>query len=320
MEIIDPVGEPEPPPVDADVLPRNDDPGAGTLDAYGGFVLERGDSDRARRWGGVARSTSGAFVAELQRDLVALGHWISSGASAKHRGMLVDGVFGRGVTGAVTLFQRENGLRQTGKVDRATAGKMREKLDGDRRRAGHAPRRVPGATFVQLPPSPHYFRYGDIPRDPAGIVQDIWGTREMIDCIQKAAADWAALGRKPFQVGDISLYEGGYFPPHKSHRDGTGADITGASVGDIRRADYDKEGALHLARLFARHGARRILFNCKYVVDKCSAVKSCKYHHHHFHLDIPDKPISQPRPSVECKGCHRDVHAACDYAGKRSRI
>ena len=228
--------------------------------------------------------------------------------------MKADGDFGVSVKGAVYLFQREHDLPKTGEVDAATASEIKG-THADCKRAGHSPTNCAGATFYQLPPSKNYGRYGSYPFDANRILLDVWGTRAMIDCLTKAGAAWAAKGYGPFLIGDISLQDGGKFDPHSSHREGTAADIAGGQWCDIRKATFNKEESLELAKTFVASGVKRVLFNCKYVIDKCAEAKALAHHHHHFHIDAVKIPTSA-HPDQECKDCV--LKASCDYPGKRS--
>jgi peptidoglycan hydrolase-like protein with peptidoglycan-binding domain/GH24 family phage-related lysozyme (muramidase) len=285
---------------------------------YGGHALRKGDADAAQRWGGAIHAAETAtHVEALQRDLAGLGYWIS--AASKEHGMAADGGFGGRTHGAVLLFQREHGLKETGVVDEATASAIKSKPQGSYKRPGRAPKNVPGATFYQLPPSLHLGRYpADEHLDASSIVQDIWGTRAMIDFLLAGGAAWAKKSKKLPLVGDISLMDGGPMTDHKGHQDGQGVDVAGTDGCDIRRKTFDKQEALDLAKTLVDSGAKRILFNCKFVIDGCDKVKACAAHHHHFHVDVVDLPIG-PKPAVECLYCHEDVYAACDHPGKAKR-
>lgn len=312
---IDPVDETLPDdPYDGD-LPPDPDPPADDGIKYGGYVLRRDDKDAVKKWGGKTRAVQGDFVAELQRDLASLGYWISNPSDETHRGMNADGHFGGRTRSAILLFQQEWGLSRTGIADTATADAIKAKVSEGASRPGHSPRNVPGAEFFQLPPSKNFGRYGDIMADNG----DIWGTKAMIDCITAAADEWMKLGNAVFQVGDISQKEGGKMPGHNGHRTGTGVDIKNyRGIADISRTGYSMEETLKLANILMDNGAKRILFNCAYVIDKCDDVHAYASHHHHFHVDVV--PIAtRKRSHQECNGCHPTVYKNCTYSKKRTR-
>lgn len=109
---------------------------------YGGFALALNDSDATKQWGGEVRTVDGEFVAELQRDLVALGYWVSNPASATGKGRVSDGDFGANVEKAVKTFQTEefcidasgnwsavNLAEVTGIVSLRTAQAIKARLD-----------------------------------------------------------------------------------------------------------------------------------------------------------------------------------------------
>ena len=107
--------------------------------------------------------------------------------------------------------------------------------------------------FVQLPqnvPGADFYNYGT-PR--AGAAQ--YGTPKMVQVIQDVAKQWKAMGGPSLGVGNMSLENGGHFPPHDDkggHTDGSGADIrpvrkdgrsTGVSYNDPA---YDRQGTQRL--------------------------------------------------------------------------
>jgi murein endopeptidase len=53
---------------------------------------------------------------------------------------------------------------------------------------------------------------------------DDWGTLALCKCIQKTGRDWG-IAPPRMGVGDMSLQNGGYFPPHGSHQNGIDVDM-----------------------------------------------------------------------------------------------
>lgn len=281
---------------------------------YGNFALALNDNDSTKLWGGEIRTVKGDFVAELQRDLVALGYWISDGATTN--GMVTDGKFSKRTKGAVCTFQRELALPETGIVDRGTASKIKE----CRAKTGwNRPSHVAGTygDFLQLKPSNHIRRYlEDI--DGNGVVTDNWGRSEVIDLLNTLADDWAAKGNGAIQIGDISAYEGGAKSGHNSHKKGTQVDICYGNATNITSSSFDREKSLEYANAVIAAGAHWILFNCKYVVDSISTASAMIKHHHHFHVEATSQTYLRDAAN-ECALCHADVYKACTYSGKIKR-
>jgi len=281
---------------------------------YGGYTLQKGDKDILHKWGGEIQSKDGEYVKELQKDLVKLGYWISHPIS--ENGMKADGDFGNKVRGAVITFQKEHELTADGKVGSRTAEKIKTAVsDSEFKRPGH--QTPTHGRFYQLEPSEDFDRYSP-DYDSNHVLNDVWGTQKTRDMIRDAASAWMEEGKHKFAIGDISKYNGGYFSPHSSHKDGTGVDFDSDIYCSIDRVTFNKEDALELAKLLVEKGAKRILFNCKYVIDECAEVYALKKHHHHMHIDT--KEIStRDHQEWECKWCKRSVYDSCSYREKSQR-
>lgn len=281
---------------------------------YGGYELQEGDKDSERKWGGETREEEGEYVTELQEDLVSLGYWVSNADTTN--GMDCDGHFGLKTKGAVITFQREHELQEDGKLTTETATKIKECTQNENyERPSHTAGEY--GEFIQLPPSDNYGRYFST-YDENGFLIDIWGTADTIEMIQDTAEDWINDGNEKFLVGDISKYNGGYFENHSSHKDGTGVDIDSYIACSINTSTFNKEKALDLAEFFMDNGAERILFNCKYVIDKCENVYAYVDHHHHFHVDSKEHD-TESNTAFECKLCKKSVYNTCDYEEKAER-
>ncbi len=79
---------------------------------------------------------------------------------------------------------------------------------------------------------PHILKDGvSLPSTGVGFIaprrKRVWGTPHTVSAIMTACADLARKypGTAPIYVGDLSFKNGGYMPPHKSHRVGIDADI-----------------------------------------------------------------------------------------------
>jgi len=174
-------------------------------------------------------------------------------------------------------------------------------------------------TFYQLQPSKNFQRYlATYESATVSKLKDVWGTKKTIKMINNTAKKWVEDGNSIFYVGDISLYNGGYFSPHSSHQDGTGVDIGSAVICDISKAGFNREKAKELALLFINKGATRLLFNCKYVVDSHTKVYAVIGHHHHFHVDTKASS-ALPHPELLCAQCKKSTYDACPTTVRATR-
>ncbi|MBI4615214.1 MAG: penicillin-insensitive murein endopeptidase [Planctomycetes bacterium] len=164
-----------------------------------------------------------------------------------------------------------------------------------------APIRFFGASFLLLAAAATAFgqdvtRFVEMPESPDGSYRlssgvgsgRHWGRSETIRHLLLVAREWRA--RHPegpvLAFGDISKPEGGPFPPHKTHDDGLAIDVTtrGPNVCSIGHAD--QETSLELARLFVQFGARQILYNHAFVIDRVPEVERWPDHDDHFHVVV----------------------------------
>lgn len=144
----------------------------------------------------------------------------------------------------VYTIRKGDTLARIAKKFHVTVGQIKRwnRLKGDRLRAGQRLRvatpvetrsaRMKGA--VQLPAGDGWHR-----KNP----DESWGTPHAVGVIHEALVAWRTRhpDAPPIVVGDISRRHGGYFPPHRSHRDGR--DI------DIGLPARDKRPLKHFARL-----------------------------------------------------------------------
>lgn len=265
---------------------------------YGCYNLRKGDKDSKKKWGGIKReSDDGHYIEDLQRDLVKLGYWISS--PSKDFGMLIDGIYGDKVYGAVWLFQKEHGLNKTGEVDLETASNIHQTTKD--LREGEMYRR-PGnfindelGEFYQLPPS-MFFTHDAPQYSEQNYLIDIWGKKTLIECIIKTAKEWVTAGNEKFRVGDLSKENDGNFLPHSGHRNGEVADIKSYDYCNLRNNRFNRKKSKDLAEKLFDNGIRQILFNCKYVIDEFTTqnnreVCALADHHHHFHINLGEDNI-----------------------------
>ena len=272
---------------------------------YGGYTLQAGDDDGDKKWGGRTEENwyyppphkipedlkkKGGFVKELQEDLVELGYWVSgpkSNSDEIRHGVDCDGDFGGKTRGAVVTFQREHKgeLNDTGKVDKDTAYKIKNStLSNKWSRPAN-----PTKGFYQLPPSEETVHYS--PKyDNLGMIDDIWGTKKLVDTIRETAHTWWEWYGEPIYVGDMCAHDGRNIN-HQSHRDGTDVDIgrVPCNILGWKGTDFKPLRALELAKLFLDKGAVRVLFNCKFIHENLEGVYPLADHHHHFHVDVSGK-------------------------------
>ncbi len=346
---------------------------------YGGYELQLNDKDSEKKWGGAVQSEDGAYVKELQKDLLKLGYWISSPTSKTGKGMLTDGEFGSSVENAVKTFQLEHLCLKdskdidnsklnliTGKVDSKTANKIKEQGEkiGSKKWLRPVHKAIQSwklygisktgssREFYQVTPSKGYYRvsvdYGKNNeytwgkrinnikkykckcfevienKDFSWLIADSWGTKEMVQFLRDVGDEWygkivSIKTVPPFMIGDTSSFKGGPLYPHNSHQDGTGVDTNGVicSTRDFTEA-WHRDCAVELAKLFKDKGAKRILFNCHYVIKKVSIVQQLVAHHHHFHVDGPGSSASPLTDRYTT--CHQcGLFSSCDKKINRVR-
>ncbi len=280
-------------------------------EVYGGFELQKGDNDQAKKWGGTVQEKEGGFVEELQRDLVKLGYWVSNANGTN--GMVCSGTFDKYTKGAVITFQRENKLIEDNIIRKNIGNKIKECLKKENyQRPSHQAGEY--GDFIQLKPSENYLRYFAT-YDSSNVLNDIWGTRETIKLIEDVAKEWKSKNLGIFMVGDISLYNGGKIPNHGSHKDGSCVDID-HNVCSIDKTVFNRENSLILADLFRKHGAKRILFNCKYITENCTITYPHTNHHNHFHIDTKESGEISIQENFLCDKCHTTNKLNCPHKEK----
>lgn len=175
----------------------------------------------------------------------------------------VTGYFGDMTRTAVITFQQHMGLTADGIVGNATWDAL----------TGH---------FEEVPVSgTGFYRCAD--------AESTWGTSNVVANIENVAAQWAAEGQ-PVRLGinDMSLPDGGYFPPHESHRLGLDVDFRLLRNDGIEMPveaywdpAYSRRLTQHLVDLLWATGeVEFILFNDPNV----SGVKPWSGHDNHLHV------------------------------------
>lgn len=313
-------------------------------------TLQRGDNDQYRKWGGTTHLVEGDHVTRLQQRLVELGYWVSGHENGY--GMKCDGDYGVSTTGAVATFQLENlavdgegnidESKVTGNCDADTLAAINA-ADGrpshiakSATRAATTSPKVEPSPFVQLPPSEDFLRYspnyddgGAIPllsTKHFRIMSDNWGQPALVEMIQKVAGEWREAGMERLLVGDLSRFSGGKMPSHQSHQFGMGVDIDHNRYCSVNREPFEVENALKLAKLFEKHGATVVYFNCHHVIENCDIAKYAGSHHHHFHVDREfghhDRTRTTCQHCLKFPGCPRRIlkvtkkgtsHSETDY-------
>jgi murein endopeptidase len=117
-----------------------------------------------------------------------------------------------------------------------------------------------------------------------------YGTRSTIDALVRIAIGWRdgpSNGGAEFGIGDISLHEGGPFPPHAGHQNGTESDIRPMRIDrqhiavDWHDVAYDRELTQRLVdAIRADSNCRKILFNDPDI----QGVEPYPKHDNHLHV------------------------------------
>lgn len=100
---------------------------------------------------------------------------------------------------------------------------------------------------------------------------------------------WAAVEKRKFGVGNISLADGAAFPPHRSHRSGLQVDIRplrkdGAHAPvSYRNSNYDQKSTRRLISLIiSSNMVSKVMFNDPDIVG----VKYLVGHDDHIHVEV----------------------------------
>lgn len=132
-----------------------------------------------------------------------------------------------------------------------------------------------------------------------------WGQPEMIRHLILVAKEWKR--RHPelprLRIGDIAKFGGGPFPPHKTHQDGLSVDIFTAGK-NICHINYKNQAhTKELADIFIHFGAKQILYNHSYVIDRLpKIVRKWPKHDNHFHVVIDPKKVPRDGEPVIVAG------------------
>lgn len=153
--------------------------------------------------------------------------------------------------------------------------------------ASHLPHSSVG--FVQLPGSGSgYHTYSPSSHR--------WGTPTLVYGLMNAARAWAQ--HQPsyprMGIGDISLAQGGHFPPHVSHRVGKDVDIQPIASNryegplTVGSGNYSslRTDALLNRYIRPRIGAKIVLFNDPKIYNKYPWIIYHEGHYNHFHYRI----------------------------------
>lgn len=116
-----------------------------------------------------------------------------------------------------------------------------------------------------------------------------WGRPRLVYGLERVGRAWQHPQRPRMMIGDMARQNGGYFPPHASHRDGRDVDVlpvrstkSEAGVTIYDRA-YSRARTRTLIGLFRRHmPIALVLFNDRGV----GGVTPYPNHHHHFHARV----------------------------------
>lgn len=129
-----------------------------------------------------------------------------------------------------------------------------------------------------------YYTYG---RPGGGQYQ--YAHPRTITLLLKVASEWAAIDRRKFGVGDISLADGVKSDMHDSHMNGLQIDIRPVRQDGLhlpcRWFDpvYDRAATAELINLFTKSGlVKSILYND----TKICGVRVARKHDDHFHVNV----------------------------------
>ncbi len=144
--------------------------------------------------------------------------------------------------------------------------------------------------FINLPTS----GYGWTSYRPSS---ELWGKPRMINGLISIARRWKdgypGVKGHTITVGGISLKNGGYFPPHQTHRLGVDVDLTpittsgSASYSYYGCYYYSSNYSLYYTRLYVK--LQRSTWSVKYMCFNDSRVAGATYcsgHSSHMHTDI----------------------------------
>ena len=112
----------------------------------------------------------------------------------------------------------------------------------------------------------------------------------MMSVIMFVEREWAAIDKRKFGVGNISLAGGPKNGDHSSHIDGMQADVRALRKDGLQlpvtwhQEQYDKEATGKLIGLFFSHPLiKKVLFND---VRAYPGVRAWTHHDDHFHVEV----------------------------------
>jgi penicillin-insensitive murein endopeptidase len=147
--------------------------------------------------------------------------------------------------------------------------------------------------YFMLPQAPEdagYYVYGT-PGNGAGQ----YAHSTALSLIFFVEREWAAIDRRKFGVGNISLSGGGDYPDHDSHKDGLQIDVRLIRTDGCQlpvtylSPDYDGDATAQLIAIFRSHpSVRSILFN-----GPVPGVTKAVRHDDHFHVNVKPPLVSK---------------------------
>lgn len=143
----------------------------------------------------------------------------------------------------------------------------------------------------------YYHFYGTDPVD-----HDDWGTLDLIQCIEATGRRWDEDYNFRFGFGDMSLQNGGSFPPHASHQNGLDMDMRYIRTDgqqlplDISTQSslYDVEATVNLMNFLIQESSITVtdIFvdtNYAQIVNQTGNIlQHASGHTNHFHVRIQD--------------------------------
>lgn len=129
-----------------------------------------------------------------------------------------------------------------------------------------------------------YYIYGT-----PGMGRGQYAHPRLISALLEVARSWSYIDKRKFGVGNISLFGGENFAPHRSHRSGLEVDIRPVRKDgnrlpcSISDKQYDRDATAALIGLFQEHSkVQLVLFNDRSI----RGVSHASNHSDHFHVQI----------------------------------
>ena len=116
-----------------------------------------------------------------------------------------------------------------------------------------------------------------------------WGVPRLVSGTITMGRKWAAAYGKRFTCGDMSLTNGGYFPPHSTHRDGRAEDFQPITTSG--NGGQTQVGAWNYSTTWNQRFVSMMYstFSVSFILHNNSRISGVQYssgHHNHLHLYV----------------------------------